>query len=130
MTKSRFYNITNMPFNAFRKNKILAKISKFTVRIFQCTQCQDEFITHLQAKHYEPSPKSKWNPSSSFCLSLNAMENRAEHDQPTCKLFIPYCSSQRLIWQTMGLLDSILPSLVRTTLLSWVFVSGPYLLQV
>ena len=31
MPKSRFLNVANMSFNAIRENKILAKISDFTV---------------------------------------------------------------------------------------------------
>ena len=30
--KLRIFNVANMPFNAIRENKILAKISEFTVR--------------------------------------------------------------------------------------------------
>ena len=31
MSKSRILNVANMSFNAFRENKVIAKISKFTV---------------------------------------------------------------------------------------------------
>ena len=31
MPKSRIFNVANMPFNAIRENKILAKTSEFTV---------------------------------------------------------------------------------------------------
>ena len=35
-------------------------------------------------------PKASRTHPRHFCLSLNAMENSADNEQPTCKLFVPY----------------------------------------
>ena len=35
MLKLRIFNVANMSFNAFRENKILAKISEFTVLVLK-----------------------------------------------------------------------------------------------
>ena len=37
MPKSRSFNVANMSFNAIRENKILSKISEFTVILDTCT---------------------------------------------------------------------------------------------